>query len=73
MQVSCSELLCAVLIFSVRRHFSLGIGVLGCISGAGRGAKTSPVASPSLTEHKVVVGGGTHSVKYVGLIWDLEL
>lgn len=67
------ELLSAVLIFSVHRHFSLGKAGLGCTYRAGRGAKTSPVAPPSLTEHKVIVGGGTHSVKYVGFVRDLEL
>ena len=52
---------------------SLGKAGLGCLARAGREAQTPPVASPSLTEHKVIVGGGTHGVKHVGFIWDLEL
>lgn len=31
------------------------------------------MASPTLTKHKVVVGGGAHGVKYVGFVGDLEL
>lgn len=61
--------------FSMHRHFFfclLGKASLGWISRAGRGAKTSPVASPSLTKHKVIVGGGAHGVKHVGFIGNLE-
>lgn len=51
----------------------LAVAVLLLRSQAGRGAKVSPVAPPALTQHKVVVGGGAHGVKHVGLVWDLEL
>lgn len=33
----------------------------------------SPVGPPALTEHKVVVGGGAHGIKYIGFVRDLEL
>lgn len=52
---------------------SLGGAGLGWISRAGRGAKASPVASPALTKHEVIVGRGAHGVKHVGFIGDLEL
>lgn len=52
--------------------FLLGKASLGWISRAGGGAKTSPAASPALTKHKVIVGGGAHGVKYVGFVGNLE-
>lgn len=55
------------------RSLSLGLAALGVSSGAGRGAKTSLVAPPALTQHKVIVGGGAHGIKHVGFVGDLEL
>lgn len=57
-----------------RRELAL-LAVAGLLlrSQAGRGAKVSLVAPPTLTQHKVVVGGGAHGVKHVRLVWDLEL
>ncbi len=55
------------------RHVSLGMAALGLSSRTGGRAVMSPVGPPALTEHKVVVCGGAHGIKYVGFVGDLEL
>lgn len=67
------HLLDVLLTSSQDRRFSLGVAALGLSSRTRRGAEMSPVGLPALTQHKVVVGGGAHGIKYVGFVGDLEL
>lgn len=74
--VADEQLLClldVLLTFSQNGCFSLAVAALGLSSRAGRGAQMPPVGPPALTQHKVIVGGGTHGIKHVGFVWDLEL
>lgn len=74
--VADEQLLCPLHVLLTGRQdrcCSLGVAALGLSSRTGGGAQMSPVAPPALTQHKVIVGGGAHGIKYVGFVGDLEL
>lgn len=74
--VADEHLLClldVLIILSQDKCVSLGVAVLRLSSRTGDGAQMSPVGPPALSEHKVVVGGGAHGIKYIGFVRDLEL